>query len=722
MARNARGQFSAGKSGNPTGRKDPAAAIPDIGTRADGTWSSALTGIGTDTHDKRNSHYLGGICLTYEQIADIWQRDGLACKAIEAPSAEAFRPGYELVLGDKDEDDDFKEEVEDALEELGVDDAIDLAWQYMRAYGAGIILLGTDDSDELESPLDLNTVRGLEYLTVFEPMELIPEDPSNTLNNYGQPEYYRINTSHSELYGGLKGGFDSKLKQRRPALHSRIHESRLIVFQGIKTSRYLASTSQISRHYGHSVVDRFYDALRDCGVGFSSAGIIATDFGQPIISIPGLLQMVAKENKKLRDRMLAIEMSRSTARAILLDEREKYERQMTQLNGYSELLDHLSVYLSANIDIPLSVLFGYSPSSLGQPAEVELKLWYNKIRAMQRRKLSPVIKKIAKIVMRGLRQRKIPKKFRVEWFPLETLNEKDLAEAHLNQARADALMVEFGALDPDELRKSRWTGRYSYETQVDVKTKAPGFAAPLPTGVGGVAPPGSEAARGGAASTTIVTAHARRNPTAATNKTSSRTSGRKDAIDIEYAESELAHAEQKLEAARAASAPEHVIQAHEYIVAYEREALELARQVGITDGDGDGKHVTFAGMQVCIESPRGTTRSWVDTDGTAGETTMKYDYGYVVGSRGTDGDSVDVYLGPSPDAQWVYVVHQNSKASGFAEYDEDKVMLGFESPNDARAAYLAQYDDSRFFGSMTMMTLEEFRLKIFAQPNEKVAA
>jgi phage-related protein (TIGR01555 family) len=719
MPRNSRGRFQAGTSGNPGGTQSAGAAIPDIGSLKsrpthDGTWSSALTNLGTD-RDKRMSHTYGGKRLTYQQIADLWERDGIACKAIEAPSFEAFRPGYEIVLGDKDEDDDFKEQVEEALEDLGVDDAIDLAWQYKRAYGGSAIYLGTDDSSKLDEPLDLNKVRSLDYLTVFEPMELVPEDPSGDLSKYGRPQYYRINSNGSYLYGGEKGKSGSKVKTHRPAPHSRIHESRLMVFEGIKTSRYLQTSNEISPYFGTSVMDRFFDPLRDCGIGFSSAAVLATDVGQPVIRIPGLLQMVAKEEKKLVARMQAIELSRSTARAILLDEKETYERQTTQLSGIPDLLDRLSVWCSANIDIPLSVLLGYSPSSLGQPGLVELVLWYNKLRAMQRRQLTPRIKLIARLKMRTMRQRKLPKRFGIEWFPLETLNEKDQAEARLNQARADALMIEFGALDPDELRKSRWTGRYSYETSVDIRSKAPGFAAPLPTGVGGVAPAGSEQARGGATSTTTVTAYARRNPTASTSKTSSRTSGRKDQI------SELEYAIARMNAAIAAGAPEHVIQAHRYVVEYERAAEELKGTLK-TDDDGAGDHITFAGMQVCIESSQGSTREWTDTDGTTGSTTMKFDYGYVVGSRGTDGDSVDVYLGPNQDARWVYVVHQNSKASGFAEYDEDKVMLGFDTPNAARAAYLEQYDDERFFGSMTMMTVEQFRLKIFAEPNEKVAA
>lgn len=694
MPRNARGQFVSASVENHAD-----ASTSDV-VRQD-TWSSALTGLGTSTYDKRLLHSFSGACLSYQEIARLWEKNGIACKAIEAESAEAFREGYELTMGSDGSHEELKEQIEEKLKDIGADDAIELAWQYKRAYGAGIILLGTKDSDRLDQNLDPRKVRSLEYLTVFEPMELTPEDPSGSLSDIGAPQYYRINASTSTLYAGANTS--ERVRERRPRVDSRIHASRLIVFQGVKTSRYLQSTNPLSQYYGTSVVDRFIDALRDTQLGFQGAGLLTVDVSQPVIKMQNLHQMVGKDEAKFKARMQALELSRSIARAILLDaDKEAFERQTTQLGGIPELLDRLTINLAAHIDIPLSILYGYSPSSLGAPGDAELKLWYNKIRAIQRRKLAPIIERFSRMIMRTLRERKLPSKIGVNWFELERLNEKDRAEAHLNQARGDEIYLKYGVVAPDEMRKTRFTGTYSYETQINTKKPAPGYVAMLPKGVageGGTAPGGGAA---GAPGAHVVTSYARRDPV------------KRDGLsDLEYARA-------KLEQARAAGASPEVIAAHEYVVAYEEEAERL--EATLSDQDGAGQHVMFAGFEVCIENARGTKREWVDTDGTTGSTTMKYDYGYVVGTRGTDGDSVDVYLGPNPHAAWVYVVHQNSKASGFAKYDEDKAMLGFDSPNHARDAYLRQYDDERFFGGMTVLTVDEFRLKLFGEPGEKVTA
>ncbi len=126
------------------------------------------------------------------------------------------------------------------------------------------------------------------------------------------------------------------------------------------------------------------------------------------------------------------------------------------------------------------------------------------------------------------------------------------------------------------------------------------------------------------------------------------------------------------------------------------------------DAADDGVILDFAGFPIVIENTRGTTRQWEDADGTTGSTVMKFDYGYIDGVMGADGDEVDVYLGPAPSSEWVYVVDQMRKP-GFVDFDEQKVMLGFPSADSATAAYRSQYDDPRFFGGMTVMSVADFR-------------
>jgi phage gp29-like protein len=124
------------------------------------------------------------------------------------------------------------------------------------------------------------------------------------------------------------------------------------------------------------------------------------------------------------------------------------------------------------------------------------------------------------------------------------------------------------------------------------------------------------------------------------------------------------------------------------------------------------KRYAFAGLPVAVENPVGTKRRWQDADGTTGETLMRFDYGFIEGHLSGDGEELDCYVGPDENATRVYVVHQ-LKAPTFKAWDEDKVMLGFESEADARRAYLMHRSDGdRALGSMSSVPLDAFKRKL----------
>lgn len=130
---------------------------------------------------------------------------------------------------------------------------------------------------------------------------------------------------------------------------------------------------------------------------------------------------------------------------------------------------------------------------------------------------------------------------------------------------------------------------------------------------------------------------------------------------------------------------------------------------------------TFNGLDVLVENVAGTWRV-----GKGWKTQMKYDYGELPGTSGSDGDPVDVYLGPNEDAENVYVVHQlHGAGPKKGQYDEDKVMLGFSTLTSARKAYLDHYDDigPEILGSITEMPFSRFKKMVYQlDGKEKLAS
>lgn len=73
-------------------------------------------------------------------------------------------------------------------------------------------------------------------------------------------------------------------------------------------------------------------------------------------------------------------------------------------------------------------------------------------------------------------------------------------------------------------------------------------------------------------------------------------------------------------------------------------------------GDYAKGHLVIAGMSIAIENPQRSVRSGTDTDGTGWSVTMKTHYGYFEGTKGADGDEVDVILMPGTERHSIRLI------------------------------------------------------------------
>ncbi|HJX58175.1 MAG TPA: diguanylate cyclase, partial [Thiobacillus sp.] len=114
-------------------------------------------------------------------------------------------------------------------------------------------------------------------------------------------------------------------------------------------------------------------------------------------------------------------------------------------------------------------------------------------------------------------------------------------------------------------------------------------------------------------------------------------------------------------------------------------------------------HVTVGGLDIAIENPAGSKRrpEWPE---------LKSHYGYFKRTEGKDGDQVDVFVKPGTPEDYsgpVFVVDQTNKDGDF---DEHKIMLGFDSSEAARAGYLGNYTKGwNGLGAMRKFSLGEFK-------------
>lgn len=121
-------------------------------------------------------------------------------------------------------------------------------------------------------------------------------------------------------------------------------------------------------------------------------------------------------------------------------------------------------------------------------------------------------------------------------------------------------------------------------------------------------------------------------------------------------------------------------------------------------------HIKFGGYDYTIENPKGSVRSGKDANGKEWKVTMHDTYGYIRGKFGKDGDHLDMFINDKADLDnWdgdVFVVDQVNPDGSF---DEHKVMYGYDSMDDAKKAYLANYSDGwQGLGNITGASKTEF--------------
>ena len=453
------GTFNKGVTGNPNGRPKETEA------RGDG-WESALGGLGVTGVDKREEFAHCTKHVTNDYARDLWRGNDLAATIIEKIPEDMVREGCRMVINDSEFTDkqNLQEDIEMFWSEIGLLTDLQKGLEFERAYGGGAIMIGAMDSGTMEEPLDPERVGEIGFLTVLEPREIQPHefyvDPEQP--KFGKPSTYQVTPI-------VKG--HSREAKELPTTKL-IHETRLIVFPGIVVSRH---QDTVNYGFGDSILNRVHNVIRDFDIGWSAAALLLSDFSFPLYKMKGLALAIAKDgDKTLRNRLKALELARTVARTTIVDAEEDYERKTTNITGLPELLEQFKSRVSAAAKMPQTMLFGNSPGGLNATGESDIRMYYDRVNAMRKRKLIPAMKYVTRLWLLGRRTKiQVPEKWAIQCGSLWQPTQKEQAETNETQAKADAIYMDRGVVSADEIRTSRFGGaEFSVETQIDTKGRA----------------------------------------------------------------------------------------------------------------------------------------------------------------------------------------------------------------------------------------------------------
>jgi len=127
------------------------------------------------------------------------------------------------------------------------------------------------------------------------------------------------------------------------------------------------------------------------------------------------------------------------------------------------------------------------------------------------------------------------------------------------------------------------------------------------------------------------------------------------------------------------------------------------------------KEYEFQGIEICIEWPKGSIRQYKEDNEMKDGKRMKADYGYFKGTTSEDKEELDCYVGPNHKTTKIFLLMQKPTPWDIEhgmDSPEEKYMLGFNSKEEAKNAYLGSMP-SKWFDSITEIDWDAFleRLK-----------
>lgn len=444
---------------------------PGSGYRLDGALINVLTGLGTAKDRNEAIGIKRSRILTEAQVNALYEQSWLIRRIVDKLPQQGTRSGWDLGVGD-DTSTRMKKQLDDLVgwtEKLKLRQALNLAATYSRLYGGGAIVLIADDGTPIDLPLNLKRLRTIQGLYPIDRWRLYP---AAGWSGIGEPEKYWFWTQNDRSLQALEAQPGPKQVTSSgvgitDATQVEIHSSRVIRLEGLACSW---RSQQERQWWGVSVVDLVWDVFKRYETGQQSAADILHDFDLVVHKLPGLANMLAAGGEdKLRQRLQANAMARSTIGAYLLNDNEELTNFTRSAAGIADILASLKSEITGASGLPHTLLWGESPSGLGADGRSEQAAFGNEVADWQAQHLKEPLQRIYEIAMAcsegPWKGKPPPSDWEITFRPTYTPTEDEQADLRQKVAAADSQYINSGVLQPNEVALARFgKPRFSLDT------------------------------------------------------------------------------------------------------------------------------------------------------------------------------------------------------------------------------------------------------------------
>ena len=471
-------------------------------------WENISTNLGVVGKDHRMaSRFRRGRTITRQEYEAMYIEDPIFARIVDGVPEHGTRRWVKVTAvetsgeeGEEEVENDFSQDVMDALEDLEAQDQIFELWRLARLDGGAAMILPADDGQDPSEELNLDRIKSMEALNVLTRFEIFPteinNDPTSPL--FRQPMFYtftgkasarsaQIEQAPTDPKDQLASGQRSEKQEGLNKLigAQRIHHSRVIRMRGIVLSESLDRTQgtaiQDDFNWGTPIVQRVYDDLRQYNAIFGHTEAGFKDMSQGVFGMKNLSELLAvtDSNEALIARMTLIGLAASTFNLVLIDpEFESYEKRSAQFSGIDQVLIRFMEKLAAAAEIPMTKLFGMAPAGLSSDDESGDRTFNTSIASKQRKNLRTPLNRIVEILLHakdGPTGGVVPESWKVQFVPLDEPNEGEEATRRKVQADTDAVHLLNGTLELHEIRsrvRNDADSPYTLDPKVDEALEA----------------------------------------------------------------------------------------------------------------------------------------------------------------------------------------------------------------------------------------------------------
>lgn len=462
-------------------------SVGGVRRRVMDSWGTLLSGFKKRGANKAESHFARTMApMTVEELHDIWHCDGFGARVVSCVAEDMTREGFRIVG-------DTCNIVFDELRRLNLNGEFKKCIEYARLYGGGAVLMGIDDGRSMGKPVSVNNIRGINYLKAL-PAPNVRGAEGTLVVDRSSPAYGTF--SQYQVNDGISAS---------PYV---VHRDRLLLIPGSNRDIALAGRASESsmgvdwRIWGFSVLEPMRQHISDISLFSMSLSKLAQEAVIGKYKISGLADMLAMggdEVSKIYTRLDVIDEAKSVINAVLLDAdmNEDYARDSLSFSGINGVADTFMIFLSAVSGIPVTRLFGRSPSGLDASGESDLKIYYDKIHSEQESMLNTIVQRLVFYVNQYkhsiliepteevLRRASTPEvekspiakigpssegDIHIDWVPLYQMSQKEQAETYFTNAQADMYYKSAGVLSAEEIRQNRFVNGYNQMMSVDTST------------------------------------------------------------------------------------------------------------------------------------------------------------------------------------------------------------------------------------------------------------